>query len=120
MVIWKVKLNNGQTIAGSPFDKSSENLRQRLNAENLKIVSLKLQHENGQEALTLDNAQEYFIGQKLRMDMGGSGNILYAGVGSTAPEGKVKINWFLAHNMQHSEEEYRTKEKCGFFLLNNN
>ena len=119
MVIWKVKLSNGQTIAGSPFDKSSDALRQRLSKENLKIVSLKLKHQNGKEALTLDNAQDYFIGQKLRMDMGSHGNILYAGVGATGPEGKIKINWFLAHNMEHSEEEYRTQEKCGFFLLKN-
>ena len=118
--MYTVKLSNGQKIVQEEQEglpSSWIRLKQFLDAnKELKIVEMSL-YMNGGEYVLPNNQTGYCFGRKKIGVWPGSKNMELSCVGYYDGQA-VKLFWFNSAG-KVVKEETRTKEKAGFFLINN-
>lgn len=118
MIVWKAKLDNGETRAGNALNSSWKDLTSFVHSGESKVLSLKLVHRDGREVKTKDNASAYFFGKKAVGQVGSPHTQHYIGIGHMQEDGMVEVTWYLP-NFEEVGKEVKTPEKCGFFLARN-
>lgn len=118
VITWEATLSDGRSISGPVENGSWKLVQAKLDAENVRLVSLKLL---GAGIGSIDsNCDGYFIGQRI-MAQAFSGSIReMVGIGYWKKNSNVvRIKWYNRSNLDLMTVEAKPVSECGRMLVKN-
>lgn len=110
-ISWNCKTSDGSILGGFTDDGSWRELKNAILTKKTKVISLNIRNKHGGATID-DNADGYFIANKMLAKMGGSVNE-YIGIGYwRSHEDVVRIKWYDSNTMELWANETRHLNEC--------